>query len=227
MIVRELRTLLVALAVLGLPACSGDEAQDALEDAAAEAAEAAKKVDNEVVAASKSFMETARKDFEIIANEISEREAAMGDALTGYWSSVKSEAEELDAAIEEDWKRLETATAEEARVIEREIAEKEREVERVLYEAKLAAIESEEEFEAAVTRDLASIEEQFVKLEAGAQDLGEDAMKEIRADYEAAKRGLEDLGEAAASEYEKDRITLSRSVSKLNHQMKRLVDEIG
>ena len=226
MIEREFRILLVTLAVLGLPACSGDDAQDAMEDAAAEVAEAAKKVESEVVSASKSFMETARKDFEIIANEISEREATMGEALAGYWSSVESEAKKIDALIEEDWKRLATATAEEAEVIERDIAEKEREVERLLYEAKLAAIESEEEFEATVARDLASMEEQFVKLEAGAQDLGEDAMKEIRADYEAAKRGLDALDEAAAIEYEKDRIALSRSVSKLNRQMKRLVAEI-
>lgn len=228
MIVRTARALPLALALLGLIACGGDadDVQDTVEDAAAEVAAAAKQVENEVVAASKSFMETARKDFDIVANEISEREAAMGDALAGYWDSVKSEAEELGAAIEEDWNRLETATAEEARVIEREIAEKEREVERVLHEAKLAAIESEQEFEDAVSRDLASMEEQFASLEAGAEDLGADALEEIRADHEAAKRGLEDLAEAAANEYEDDRIALSRHVAELNRDFNRLVDEI-
>ena len=229
MIARQTRILLLAAASIGLAACGGDadDMQDAMEDAAANVAETAEAIENEVVNASKSFMETAKKDFDIIANEIAEREAAMGDALAGYWDSVQAEAGELSDAIEDDWKRLESATGEEAEKIEQAIAEKEREVERVLHEAKLAAIESEQEFEDAVAKDLDAMETEFTKLEAGAEELGDDALAEIKSDYDAAKSALEELGDASANEYEKDRIALSKDLAKLNSKMQQMVDDIG
>lgn len=226
---RHIRMLLLAAASTGLIACGGDadDIQDAMQDATAEVAETAENIENEVVKASRSFMESAKKDFDIISREVSEREAAMGAALAGYWDSVEAEASELSNAIEDDWKRLESATGEEAERLEQGIVEKEREVERVLYEAKLAAIEAEQEFEDAVGRDLEAMESDFAKLEAGAEEFGDDALAEIKSEYEATKTALDELGEAAADEYEEDRIALSKGLAELNSKMQQMLDGIG
>lgn len=203
---------------LSLPACSPED-REALEETADEAAAEVREVGNKVVEASKAAFAELDEDLRKAGQAIESGKRELAAATREHWDGLKAEASELSDAIASDWDRLATATGDEAEKIRGEIAAKEHELGRVLHEAKLTAIEKEEDFAAAVSSDLESMKRDIAKLEASAADVGQESIDSLKADWEAVNEGMDALADAAEAEYDEDRVALTRSVAKLQRDV--------
>lgn len=223
---RKVVFLLAAALVPALAACS-DADRNAVEEAADEVAAGARAVENEIVEASKALLAEIDEDFTRAGEAIESGERKLASALQDHWNGLKAEASELSDDIASDWDRLASATGEEAEQIRAEIAAKEHELGRVLHEAKLTAIEKEEDFAAAVSSDLESMQRDIAKLEASAADVGQESIDSLKADWEAVNDGMDALADAAEAEYHEDRVALTRSVAALQRDVAAHLRSIG
>lgn len=203
---------------LSLSAC-GPEDREALEETADEAAAEVREMGTGVVEASKAAIAELDEDLRKAGQAIESGERKLAAATREHWDGLKAEASELSDAIASDWDRLATATGDEAEKIRGEIVAKEHELGRVLHEAKLTAIEKEEDFAAAVSSDLESMKRDIAKLEASAADVGQESIDSLKADWEAVNEGMDALADAAEAEYDEDRVALTRSVAKLQRDV--------
>ena len=212
------------LAVVLLAACSAQDAETVQDEAVAEISDTRDAASAEIkkgLDAAESNIDKARKSVEKFDEEVA----------AGYHEELDRIEVAHDAASAQ-WAKIETATDDDWQTVSEEAQKASDEVGKVAHQAVRLTSDSKDEFLDGADKAMKDVGHFFAKLEAGSDDLGDDAQGEfeevaasLKNDYKTVEGSLSEAADATGDEWDDSRHDFNRGLHKLTGDVKKAFDD--
>jgi chromosome segregation ATPase len=213
------------LAVVLMAACSSQDAETVQDESAAEISDARDAASAEIkkrLDAAESNIDKARESVE----EIDE------DVAAGYHKQLdRIEVAHDDASAQ--WAKIETTTDDDWKAVTEEAKKASDEVGEAAHQAVRLTSDSKDEFLDGADKAMKDVEHSFTKLEAGAEDLGDDARGEfddvaasLKKDYETVAESLDEVKDAVGDDWKDARHDFNHAFHKLTGDVEKAFDDL-